>query len=73
MGTSALCGIYDARSDAAVDRLVRMAEFMDYKKHCTCAPIARIEAYWLVQAKSVRESGAAFPYLQKNIDLPRCV
>ena len=39
-------------SDAAVERLVRMAEFVDYDKHCTCAPIALLEAYWLSQAVS---------------------
>ncbi|MBR3998056.1 MAG: hypothetical protein IKI93_06900 [Clostridia bacterium] len=42
-------------SDAAVERLVRMAEFVDYDRHCTCAPIALIEAYWLTQAKAVHE------------------
>ena len=42
-------------SDAAVERLVRMAEFVDYDRHCTCAPIALIEAYWLTQAKAVHD------------------
>ena len=37
-------------SDTAAERLVQMAEFVDYDKHATCAPIALIEAYWLVQA-----------------------
>jgi len=32
-----------------------MAEFVDYDRHCTCAPIALLEAYWLMKAKAVHE------------------
>ncbi len=38
-------------SDTAVNRLVQMAEFVDYEKHSTCAPIALLEAYWLSQVQ----------------------
>ena len=34
-------------SDASLTQLCKMEEFLDYKKHKTCAPIALLEAYWL--------------------------
>ncbi|MBQ7922851.1 MAG: hypothetical protein IJ325_09815 [Clostridia bacterium] len=36
-------------SDRSLDLLCRMADFVNYDKHCTCAPIALIEAYWLAR------------------------
>lgn len=36
-------------SKQSLEQLCRMADFVDYDKHSTCAPIALIEAYWLAQ------------------------
>ncbi len=36
-------------SDQSLETLCRMADFVDYRQHRTCAPIALVEAYWLVQ------------------------
>ena len=36
-------------SEHSLDTLSRMADFVDYGLHRTCAPIALVEAYWLVQ------------------------
>jgi len=33
--------------DASLEQLCRMADFVDYGKHRTCAPIALLEAFWL--------------------------
>ena len=41
-----------AISDRSADILRRMADFIDWKQHRTCAPIALVEAYWLVKAGS---------------------
>ena len=35
--------------DETLDQLIKMADFVNYDKHRTCAPIALIEAYWLAQ------------------------
>ena len=37
-------------SDAALDALCRMADFVDYDRHSTCAPIALLDGYWLTMA-----------------------
>ena len=37
-------------SDAALDALCRMAAFVEYGKHSTCAPIALLDGYWLTMA-----------------------
>lgn len=36
-------------SDQSLETLCRMADFVDYSLHRTCAPIALVEAYWLLQ------------------------
>ncbi len=36
-------------SDDAFDALCLMADFVDYRLHHTCAPIALVEAYWLTR------------------------
>lgn len=36
-------------SDHSLEALCRMADFVDYSLHRTCAPIALVEAYWLLQ------------------------
>ena len=36
-------------SNASLEQLCRMADFVDYEKHRTCAPIALLEAYWLTR------------------------
>jgi len=36
-------------SEETVSKLCQMADFVDYEKHKTCAPIALLEAYWLTQ------------------------
>ena len=33
----------------SLETLCRMADFVDYRQHRTCAPIALVEAYWLLQ------------------------
>ena len=37
-------------SDDALDRLCRMAAFVDYDRHRTCAPIALLGGYWKTMA-----------------------
>jgi len=34
-------------SNASLELLCKMMDFVDYEKHRTCAPIALLEAYWL--------------------------
>ena len=36
-------------SEHSLDTLCRMADFVDYGLHRTCAPIALVEAYWLIR------------------------
>lgn len=45
---AALCPGY-AVSAEAVDALCQMADFVDYDRHATCAPIALLDGYWRAQ------------------------
>ena len=44
---TALCPGYQI-SDVALDKLCKMADFVDYRQHRTCAPIAALDGYWCV-------------------------
>lgn len=44
---AALCPGYRV-SDAALDKLYEMADFVDYSQHRTCAPIALLDGYWRI-------------------------
>ncbi|MGN1345457.1 MAG: hypothetical protein ACI4V1_01620 [Eubacteriales bacterium] len=48
IAVAALCPGWKV-SETSLEQLCRMANFVDYEKHSTCAPIALIEAYWLAQ------------------------
>lgn len=45
---AALCPGYKV-AEEAVEALVQMADFVDYDKHATCAPIALLDGYWRSQ------------------------
>ena len=45
---AAVCPGWKVSADS-VSRLCEMADYVDYEKHRTCAPIALLEAYWLTQ------------------------
>ena len=48
MAVAAACPEWKV-SEHSLDTLCRMADFVDYGLHRTCAPIALVEAYWLIR------------------------
>ena len=48
---AALCPGYSLSPDST-DMLCRMAAFVDYDRHATCAPIALLEGYWRAEKET---------------------
>lgn len=59
-------------SDDEISALVRVAGVIDYAKHCSYAPMALVNAYWVAAENRLSGSGSSFFHAEALKDAEKC-